>query len=787
MGGEGAPAPGALRLQVKTLAPATHAVELPRGAGLGALRGALEPLTGVPPARQRLLFLGRALRGDGGLEAAGVRDGSVLHMVETPEGAGPGAGGAPGAADGVGGGAAGALPGMPQLQINADLHISSDSLGGGEGGVLPLERFGAYISHVQSGLDMLPQEGQAGQPLTGWDNLTAPGPARQRRYPNLGGESLNDLRHYEVQCDGCDQVPIRGRRYKSLSHPNYDLCEACWGRYEEAGHLPASTSGNGIPGFGRGPFACLTLPLPPFQPINMAAHQNPRALESLWGDLETVCPAGASGLDPTINDGVGGCPDLERLALRGVGHLATGAMREATRAVARAQAHAEALSCAGNDGPLGQEGKQSMQSNSLHLAACLHSAATLLAESARVAQAVNLFPVQPGPPLPPCPLLLAQDGYLHQDSWHSRLRPSTGGVMGNIQAMLSQALSQTGAGPPGPANPQAQEAPPAAPTEQTAGATGTQGPAAQEPADAADAAGLPLAEAAHGTDGAGGSEGGKPEPKERNEQDRDAREGDTVSRAEARSRPEGPLLPARKSKAKAASKEAPLGNAGSSAPASTPAAGASSSGAPALPARPSVKAKARPSASAKASKRGVPARRKPQGGAPVQEITPVGGAVASPATPMDPLASLLGGAGGRGAPLMGMVSQMAQSPAFASMAGQMMGQMAGGSGSDSGGDGVPDLGGMMEQMMPMVSQMFGGPPPGGAAQGAPRPAPARGGGGVGQGDPWAALSAEERAAWQSALQADRERIRGVDIPSDLSHVYIAGDPAFIDSLGGAST
>ena len=73
---------------------------------------------------------------------------------------------------------------------------------------------------------------------------------------------------------------------------------------------------------------------------------------------------------------------------------------------------------------------------------------------------------------------------------------------------------------------------------------------------------------------------------------------------------------------------------------------------------------------------------------------------------MDPLASLLGGTGGGGAPLMDMVSQMAQSPAFASMAGQMMGQMAGGSGSDSGGDGVPDLGGMMEQMMPMVSYFY---------------------------------------------------------------------------------
>ena len=53
-------------------------------------------------------------------------------------------------------------------------------------------------------------------------------------------------------------------------------------------------------------------------------------------------------------------------------------------------------------------------------------------------------------------------------------------------------------------------------------------------------------------------------------------------------------------------------------------------------------------------------------------------------------------------------------------------------------------------------------------------------------DPWEALTADERTMWQEIMREDRQKIRGLEIPSDLSHVYIAGDPAFIDSLGGAS-
>lgn len=33
--------------------------------------------------------------------------------------------------------------------------------------------------------------------------------------------------HYGVACDGCQQSPIVGKRYKCTSCPNYDLCEAC--------------------------------------------------------------------------------------------------------------------------------------------------------------------------------------------------------------------------------------------------------------------------------------------------------------------------------------------------------------------------------------------------------------------------------------------------------------------------------------------------------------------------------------------------------------------------------
>merc|ERR1719248_432696 len=33
--------------------------------------------------------------------------------------------------------------------------------------------------------------------------------------------------HYGVECDGCQQCPIRGPRFKSTTREDFDLCEAC--------------------------------------------------------------------------------------------------------------------------------------------------------------------------------------------------------------------------------------------------------------------------------------------------------------------------------------------------------------------------------------------------------------------------------------------------------------------------------------------------------------------------------------------------------------------------------
>lgn len=64
----------------------------------------------------------------------------------------------------------------------------------------------------------------------------------QESHPSLG------TTHSEVTCDGCNQGPIIGRRYKSLSTSDYDLCERCY------------SENRGVQ--GNEPFTCLPLPMP---------------------------------------------------------------------------------------------------------------------------------------------------------------------------------------------------------------------------------------------------------------------------------------------------------------------------------------------------------------------------------------------------------------------------------------------------------------------------------------------------------------------------------------------
>ena len=78
-------------LTVKTLEPGSYAVRVPGGGGaavadLKAAIHAAQPHL-PPPARQRLLFCGRALQDARRLADCGLADGLTLHMVERPEGA----------------------------------------------------------------------------------------------------------------------------------------------------------------------------------------------------------------------------------------------------------------------------------------------------------------------------------------------------------------------------------------------------------------------------------------------------------------------------------------------------------------------------------------------------------------------------------------------------------------------------------------------------------------------------------------------------------------------------
>uniref|UniRef100_K3WUM1 ZZ-type domain-containing protein n=1 Tax=Globisporangium ultimum (strain ATCC 200006 / CBS 805.95 / DAOM BR144) TaxID=431595 RepID=K3WUM1_GLOUD len=56
--------------------------------------------------------------------------------------------------------------------------------------------------------------------------------------------------HRSVRCDGCDQSPLRGFRFKCFTCPNYDLCITCYmGQKHSLDHefvrLSDSSSGMG--------------------------------------------------------------------------------------------------------------------------------------------------------------------------------------------------------------------------------------------------------------------------------------------------------------------------------------------------------------------------------------------------------------------------------------------------------------------------------------------------------------------------------------------------------------
>eukprot|EP00898_Chlorokybus_atmophyticus_P005200 jgi/Chlat1/5681/Chrsp37S05486 len=52
---------------------------------------------------------------------------------------------------------------------------------------------------------------------------------------NSKPENTALVKHYNVQCDGCDKSPIEGARYKSLEKEDYDLCQACFDKEDRKG------------------------------------------------------------------------------------------------------------------------------------------------------------------------------------------------------------------------------------------------------------------------------------------------------------------------------------------------------------------------------------------------------------------------------------------------------------------------------------------------------------------------------------------------------------------------
>ena len=286
----------ALRLKVKTLAPAEYSLSLDEAATVGDLKNEVARHSNVEAERQRILFCGRVLAdNEKKLVECGLKDGHTLHMVERPPdapsqpqndvppppqqqqqqrfpglgvqriaigtiNAGPGGVAAtenPANVDSLlsglmtaignslGRGNVGTTAGLSAAQTNGQpipplagipgvqvqqVEINIDAGGpGAQGGAVPpyqppphpLRALDDFISQMRTTMD----SGRGRSPVVTADD---PGP----------GTSNARARHFAVECDLCGACPINGARYKSLSHDNYDVCQACVGTQAARAHEP---------------------------------------------------------------------------------------------------------------------------------------------------------------------------------------------------------------------------------------------------------------------------------------------------------------------------------------------------------------------------------------------------------------------------------------------------------------------------------------------------------------------------------------------------------------------
>lgn len=164
------------------------------------------------------------------------------------------------------------------------------------------------------------------------------------------------------------------------------------------------------------------------------------------------------------------------------------------------------------------------------------------------------------------------------------------------------------------------------------------------------------------------------------------------------------------------------------------------------------------------------------------------GQVSRAAAPSRGQAGNQGNAGG----LMGMLNQMMQSPALQQMAEQLADGHMGSEGGSAQASG-PDLGSIMQQMMPMVSQMFGSSMANGTgssatsgaarrslAGGAESPSHTSSDAGPAGLDALSCLPAERAEQWRQRIMADRDCQAEMQ-RSPLSEAYRKGKPGHMPS------
>ena len=202
------------------------------GGGMGG--GAPGPL---PPAYQRIAIgtINTTGVGGGGGEPPANVDRLISGLMNAigssiQQGNIPGvhgmnaAAGNPNAAAGgqAGPGNAGGVPSMQvqQVEINIDAVPASQD-GGAPRSNQPLPNATAE-SHPFLALDSFINQMQT--IMRGYQSQN---PIVDRGNPSAESSNNSEARHLAVECDICGMCPIRGSRFKSLSHNNYDLCGTC--------------------------------------------------------------------------------------------------------------------------------------------------------------------------------------------------------------------------------------------------------------------------------------------------------------------------------------------------------------------------------------------------------------------------------------------------------------------------------------------------------------------------------------------------------------------------------